>query len=379
MIVAILGNLLLFTGSVFGDLKDNSIAWILVIAAIIIDLWFIGTIISNHQPRKKTDSSEISDNHSPKSNYLLDKKRSEIIQSLTPQIQEKNATIEEILEFERSFSRIDNLLNLFAEITESPNDNLQNYFEEYKESQFNKILPTISKGLPESEKDRFPTDYSAIIDYKNTITKEQHNLLEKKQQIEHATSKHELDRIIGKGYKRPLKVCIFSLCLFFVISLIVNLCLYNSEEYTIWKAKEDCKNNFEIASIIKDNCDVTIDSVKIYYENEQYVFIPSYSKNVEYKYTFTANCDDFSKYYTTNKYSTEAQELQSNMLQIYNELKPITYSYNHPNGWEVTFHFYGKFSIMDSNGHTYEYDHSLTSNDKWATLKVDKTEISNNY
>ena len=377
VIVALLGNLLLFTGAIFGDLKDNSIAWILVIAAICIDIWLIVTVISNHQPREKTGTSRNSHNSTTSTNSSLEKKRQEVIQGLNPQIQEKNTTIKAIYEFEQKFTRIDNLLNLISELTDSQNDNPKYYFEEYKELQFNNILPSIVKTLPEPEKNRFPTDYFAITDYKKTIRTEQRKLLEKKRQIENATSKHEIDKIIGKGYKRPLRIVIVSLCIFFVVSLIVNLSLYNSNDYTIWKAKEDCKNNFEIANIIKDNCDVSIDNVKIYYENEKDVYISSYSKNVEYKYIFTADCNDYSKYYTTNNNSKQAQELHSKMLEIYNALKPVTYTYNHPNGWEVTFRFYGKFTIRDSNGHTYEYKNTL-NNDKWATIKVDNTEITNN-
>ena len=375
MIVALLGNLLLFTGAIFGDLKDNSIAWILVIAAICIDIWLIATVISNHQPREKTDTSR--DSHNSTTSSSLRKKRQEVIQGLNPQIQEKDATIKALYEFEQKFTRIDNLLNLFSELTDYQNDNLKNYFEEYKELQFNNILPSIVKTLPEAEKNRFPTDYFAITDYKKTIRTEQRKLLEKKRQIENATSKHEIDKIVGKGYKRPLRIVIVSLCIFFVVSLIVNLSLYNSNDYTIWKAKEDCKNNFEIANIIKDDCDVSIDNVKIYYENEKDVYISSYLKNVKYKYNFTADCNDFSKYYTTNNNSKQAQELHSKMLEIYNALKPVTYTYNHPNGWEVTFRFYGKFTIRDSNGHTYEYKNTL-NNDKWATIKVDNTAITNN-
>ena len=120
VIVALLGNLLLFTGAIFGDLKDNSIAWILVIAAICIDIWLIATVISNHQPREKTDTSR--DSHNSTTSSSLRKKRQEVIQGLNPQIQEKDATIKALYEFEQKFTRIDNLLNLFSELTDYQND-----------------------------------------------------------------------------------------------------------------------------------------------------------------------------------------------------------------------------------------------------------------
>lgn len=47
VIILIIGNLLLITGSVFGDLADNGIAWLIVIAAMAMDFYFIYKIIQS--------------------------------------------------------------------------------------------------------------------------------------------------------------------------------------------------------------------------------------------------------------------------------------------------------------------------------------------
>ena len=304
----------------------------------------------------------------------LVEEKQKCIDKFKSEVNDKTKTLQLISSFEKGFDRTDNLMQLLS-VLNPLNDDLHNYFDEHTESQYSHEYKKIMSDIPETEKKRFPTTHSEITEYKRKLKSEKIELQKKETEIQSASSMYQLDKLMGKGYKQPLRIVVIGLCIFLVIAGIVNLCLYNSRDYTLWKAKEDCKNNFEIANIIKDNCNVTIENVKIFYENEQNVYIPSYSNNVEYKYSFTAKCEEFSKYYTTNSNSEEAQVLQSKMLEIYNELKPITYKYNHPNGWEVTFCFYGKFTFEDLNGHTYEYDHSL-SNDNLATLKVDKTEIS---
>ena len=300
------------------------------------------------------------------------------IEKISNDIKSKEKTIDEIAKYKKRFVRIKNLLCLINLVNPDTQEDTKLSFDDYLNSEFNNIRPNIINRLDDQEKQQFPYNYTDFKVYCDTLNRELRELQDKKLSVEKCSNHHEFEKLMGKGYKRIIRIIISVFICTSIICGTIAIILYNSTSFTLSLAKEDCQKNFNISKIVKDNTAITLNNVKISFENEKDVYIPSYSKNVEYKYTFTANCDDFSKYYTTNKYSTEAQELQSNMLQIYNELKPITYNYNHPNGWEVTFHFYGKFSIIDSNGHTYEYDHSLTSNDKWATLKVDKTEISNN-
>lgn len=56
--IVIVGNLLLFSGSLFGDLADNSIAWILAIIAVVIDVVFIGSLISSSSKRREQRANE---------------------------------------------------------------------------------------------------------------------------------------------------------------------------------------------------------------------------------------------------------------------------------------------------------------------------------
>lgn len=73
VIVLIIGNLLLLSGSMFGDLSDNSIAWFIVIAAIGMDCYFIYKIlqgISESNEKKRVSGAtqkvnEILEQYSP--------------------------------------------------------------------------------------------------------------------------------------------------------------------------------------------------------------------------------------------------------------------------------------------------------------------------
>lgn len=47
VIILIIGNLLLLSGSMFGELSDNGVAWFIVIAAIAMDIYFIYLIAQN--------------------------------------------------------------------------------------------------------------------------------------------------------------------------------------------------------------------------------------------------------------------------------------------------------------------------------------------
>ena len=57
-VIVIIGNLLLFSGSLFGDLADNSIAWILAIIAVVIDVVFISSLISSASKRREQRADE---------------------------------------------------------------------------------------------------------------------------------------------------------------------------------------------------------------------------------------------------------------------------------------------------------------------------------
>ena len=300
------------------------------------------------------------------------------IEKISNDIKSKEITIDEIAKYKLRFARVNNLLNLIDYVNAGAQKDTKLILDDYLNSEFKNIRPNIIIGLDNQEKQQFPDNYAEFTVYCDTLDREIKELKDKKTSVEKCSNYHEFEKLMGKGYKRIIRIIISIFICVSIIGGTIAIVLYNSTSFTLSLAKEDCQKNFNIQNIIKDNTDITLSNVKISFENEQNVYIPSSSKKVEYKYNFKANCDDFSKYYTTNKYSKEAQELQSKMLEIYNALKPITYNYNHLNGWEVTFRFYGKFTIMDSNGHTYEYDHSLTSNDKWATVKVDETEISYN-
>lgn len=73
VIVLIIGNLLLISGSMFGDLSDNSIAWFIVIAAIAMDCYFIYKIIQivaeSHEKKRLAEATqkvnEILERYSP--------------------------------------------------------------------------------------------------------------------------------------------------------------------------------------------------------------------------------------------------------------------------------------------------------------------------
>ena len=298
------------------------------------------------------------------------------IEKISNDIKSKEKTIDEIAKYNKRFVRINNLLYLINLVNPGTQEDIKLSFDDYLNSEFKNIRPNIINGLDDQEKQQFPYNYTEFKVYCDTLNSEIRELQDKKLRVEKCSDHHEFEKLMGKGYKRIIRIIISAVICVSIIGGTIAIVLYNSTSFTLSLAKEDCQKNFNIQNIIKESADITLNNVKISFENEKNVYIPSSSKKVEYKYNFTADCNDFSKYYTTNEYSKEAQELQSRMLKIYNELKPITYTYNHPNGWEVTFRFYGKFAIKDSNGHTYEYDHSLTDNDKWATLKVDETELS---
>ena len=66
VIVLIIGNLLLFSGAVFGDLADNGIAWFFVIGAIAMDIYFIylidkGVSKSREQQRIAAENNRIAE------------------------------------------------------------------------------------------------------------------------------------------------------------------------------------------------------------------------------------------------------------------------------------------------------------------------------
>lgn len=298
------------------------------------------------------------------------------IEKISNDIESKEKTIDEIAKYNKRFVRINNLLYLINLVNPGTQEDIKLSFDDYLNSEFKNIRPNIINGLDDQEKQQFPYNYTEFKVYCDTLNSEIRELQDKKLRVEKCSDHHEFEKLMGKGYKRIIRIIISAVICVSIIGGTIAIVLYNSTSFTLSLAKEDCQKNFNIQNIIKESADITLNNVKISFENEKNVYIPSSSKKVEYKYNFTADCNDFSKYYTTNEYSKEAQELQSRMLKIYNELKPITYTYNHPNGWEVAFRFYGKFAIKDSNGHTYEYDHSLTDNDKWATLKVDETKLS---
>ena len=46
IILVVIGNLLLFSGALFGDLSDNGIAWVLALGAIAFDIYFIYSLVS---------------------------------------------------------------------------------------------------------------------------------------------------------------------------------------------------------------------------------------------------------------------------------------------------------------------------------------------
>lgn len=62
VIVLIIGNLLLISGSMFGDLSDNGIAWFIVIATIAMDCYFIYKIIQSasesHEKKRLAEATQ---------------------------------------------------------------------------------------------------------------------------------------------------------------------------------------------------------------------------------------------------------------------------------------------------------------------------------
>lgn len=53
VIILIIGNLLLLSGSMFGELSDNGVAWFIVIAAIAMDIYFIYLIAQNSSKNRE--------------------------------------------------------------------------------------------------------------------------------------------------------------------------------------------------------------------------------------------------------------------------------------------------------------------------------------
>ncbi len=68
--IMITGNLLLFSGSIFGDLSDNGIAWILALIAIVIDIFVIKSVVS--AASKKREQQQDGQENSGPSNTISD-------------------------------------------------------------------------------------------------------------------------------------------------------------------------------------------------------------------------------------------------------------------------------------------------------------------
>ena len=87
VIVLIIGNLLLISGSMFGDLSDNDIAWFIVIAAIAMDCYFIYKIIQSasesYEKKRLAEATqkvnEILGRYSPSKTFSLQKAKKLII------------------------------------------------------------------------------------------------------------------------------------------------------------------------------------------------------------------------------------------------------------------------------------------------------------
>lgn len=57
IILVVIGNLLLFSGTLFGDLSDNGIAWFLALGAIAFDIYFIYSLLSKSSKNKSNGQS----------------------------------------------------------------------------------------------------------------------------------------------------------------------------------------------------------------------------------------------------------------------------------------------------------------------------------
>lgn len=57
IILVVIGNLLLFSGALFGDLSDNGIAWFLALGAIAFDIYFIYSLVSKSSKNKSNGQS----------------------------------------------------------------------------------------------------------------------------------------------------------------------------------------------------------------------------------------------------------------------------------------------------------------------------------
>ena len=57
IILVVIGNLLLFSGALFGNLSDNGIAWFLALGAIAFDIYFIYSLVSKSSKNKSNGKS----------------------------------------------------------------------------------------------------------------------------------------------------------------------------------------------------------------------------------------------------------------------------------------------------------------------------------
>lgn len=338
------------------DMFSVIIAWVFNIVVVIILAILIGRAI-NKGIRKKSNELQ-----------------KETIKEIEDEINRKQKTIDAVLNFEKGLSRTNRLLSLLSCTGGNSGDNLKSYFDTYIDREFQRILPVITSKLALFDRSSFPTTYYEYQNYCRKLRSEIVQLQDKKHDIESCTNHHEFEKMIGKGYKRPIRITIAILICVSIIGGTIAIVLYNSTSFTISLAQNDFRKSFSISNIVEEDTQIRLDNVRINLENEDDVYISNYSKEVDYEFSFIADCNDISKYYTTDKNSAEAKRLQTILKSIYNSIDSHTYTYNHSNGWKVGFKFYGTFVIQDSDGHKYEYIDYLHIEDL-ATIVVDGYKI----
>lgn len=198
IIVVIIGNLFLFSGTLFTDLSDNGIAWFCVIAAVVFDVWFIYKVVSAFANAPKDNSKKQRSLQAKEAAH--ERERQKAINNLQNQIKEKENTLSAVSSFAMRFKRIDSFLDLVSIVGESNNIEVNNNLLSYKTTQFEKALPALLSSLPDSEKKRVPTSYSGFVDYQKDIREEKDVLLDRIRQVQKATTKREIKKMERKGH-----------------------------------------------------------------------------------------------------------------------------------------------------------------------------------
>lgn len=292
---------------------------------------------------------------------ILNKKKQLYSDKINHEIKTKETIQKVFNDWENENKRINSFLSLLINVGNENDSSLMKINESFTHKSEND-LPELIKKLPDEERIKCPNNKNDIQIHQKEIKCELHDLRRKVDAIKAAVSKSEFEKIIGKEYKRGIRITIITIFCLLSALCIIGLALFLSPNVTFYLAKKDFEQNFDIESLAENDELGEIEVSKISY----YGFNANNMHKI-YWYSFVAENDNISKYYTQTENSYEASHIVYIMKNMHERLSSQQYKYHNANGWDVDFEF-DQFSIYDKNGHSYEYK---SYSDGFYCLEID--------